>query len=112
MSRVHSSDTSPGKPAKPYEGFPLFPHATGRWCKKIRGRLVYFGKVADGWEPALAKYDAEKEALHAGKRPREKAATGTTIKDLCNEYWNAKRARVENGEITQRWLIDCEGTTD
>jgi len=27
--------------------FPLFPHRTGRWYKKVRGKFCYFGKVAD-----------------------------------------------------------------
>ncbi|MGA2059790.1 MAG: hypothetical protein ABSG67_04865, partial [Thermoguttaceae bacterium] len=61
-----------GKPAKPRPDFPLFPHKTGRWCKKVRGRFVYFGKVADDpqGKSALNKWLDQKDALLAGRTPR------------------------------------------
>ena len=56
------------KPKKPRIDFPLFPHARGYWAKKVRGKLLYFGKVADDpkGEAALQKWaDDELRSLNA-----------------------------------------------
>src|SRR6478752_7170406 len=89
-----------GKPAKPYPDFPLFPHATRRWAKKIRGQMVYFGPWSDP-DGALAKYLAEKDDLHAGRKPKDQAgAGGVTVRDLCNKFLNFKQTLVNSGELT------------
>ncbi|MHB1038666.1 MAG: hypothetical protein ACYC0Y_28920, partial [Pirellulales bacterium] len=85
------------KPSKPYPDFPLFPHATGRWAKKIRGKLVYFGPWGDA-TAALAKYQEQRDDLHAGRTPRTKNG-GLTIKDLCNRFLTAKTRMVGVGEM-------------
>ena len=57
------------KPPKPYHDFPLFAHSNGKWAKKIRGRLHYFGR----WESpdkALEDYKRQSDALHKGSTPR------------------------------------------
>ncbi|MFA5864727.1 MAG: hypothetical protein WC975_08565 [Phycisphaerae bacterium] len=35
------------KPIKPYPTFPLTTHPNGQWCKKIRGKIHFFGVWAD-----------------------------------------------------------------
>jgi hypothetical protein len=52
------------RPSKPYPEFPLFAHATGRWAKKIRGRLNYFGRWEDT-DGALTKCLEQKDALQS-----------------------------------------------
>ena len=85
------------KPAKPRPDFPLFPHATGRWAKKIKGKLHYFGPWADA-AAALARYVEERDDLYAGRKPRRKRE-GLTVKDLVNKFLVAKKARVDAGEL-------------
>jgi hypothetical protein len=62
-----------GKPEKPYADFPLTAHPTGYWCKKIRGRLHYFGKW-DYPDGALENYLDQKDAIHAGRDRRGQSA--------------------------------------
>ena len=85
------------KPAKSRPDFPLFAHATGRWAKKIRGKLHYFGKWADP-DAALQRYVEERDDLYAGRKPRRKG-DGLTIKDLVKRFLAAKKARVAAGEL-------------
>ncbi len=88
------------KPAKPYPDFTPFPHATGRWAKKIRQKLHYFGPWSDP-NAALQKYLDEKDDLHAGRTPQIESDE-LTIRDLANRYLTAKRQLVDDGEITAR----------
>ena len=99
MSKSDSTaPADPGKPAKPYPDFPLFPHATKRWAKKIRGQFVYFGPWSDP-DGALEKYLAEKDALHAGRKPRPDPGA-VTVKDVANAFLNHKQALLDAEELS------------
>lgn len=104
MARPRSAN----KPAKPYADFPLFPHATGRWAKKIRGRFHYFGRW-DDWQGALERYLDQKDDLHAGRTPR-KSNEGLVVRDLLNRFLTAKQAMVDTGEIAARTFADYHTT--
>src|SRR5262245_2687787 len=114
MPDSHStSSADPGKPtrpSKPSPDFPLFAHAAGVWAKKIRGKLVYFGPWDDP-DAALAKYNEQKDALHAGRKPREDTE-GLTVKELANRFLNAKQALVDAGELTSRSWSEYKEVTD
>ena len=91
------------RPSKPRPDFPLFPHRTNRWCKKIRGQSHYFGKVDTdpSGEAALERWLDQKDDLLAGRKPRGKV-DALTVGDLCNRWLEAKQARVRTGELSQR----------
>jgi integrase len=99
--------------------------------KKINGRIHYFGKwgkVVDGvltriqedgcWQEALKEYEAQKEDLHAGRRPRGKRLApgsedqGLTVADLCNRFLTAKLRKQTSGELGSRMFQEYKDTTD
>ena len=97
------------KTKKPYADFPLTPHPTGRWCKKIRGHLYYFGPI-ENHQAALDKYLAERDDLMAGRAPRPVNSGEVTMADLVNRFMDAKKNRMNAGKITPRSLADCYAT--
>jgi integrase len=110
----------PNKPSKPYPKYPLTAHPAGYWCKKIKGRLFYFGRWDDP-DAALAKYNAQRADLEAGRTPRASPddTTAVTCKDVANAFLNHKQQAVEAGElsphtftgyrIAAKFLLDCVG---
>lgn len=102
-----------GKPSKPRPDFPLFPHASGRWAKKIRGRFAYFGKVADDPKGAAA-LDAwldQKDDLLAGRTPRGRTGR-LTVTDLCDQFLTFKDDLLQAGELAPRTFDGYKEVTD
>jgi len=110
---IKSHRTTSKKPDKPSPDFPLFPHDAGVWAKKIRGKLHYFGSWDDDRDGsrALALYNEQKDALHAGKKPRPDRQ-GVTIKDVANAFLNHKQARLHAGELSPHTWTDYKRVTD
>jgi integrase len=104
--RKRRRDAKTQAPSKPRPDFPLFAHATKRWAKKIRGQLHYFGPWDDP-DGAEAKYLEQKDALHAGKKPRD-GAEGVTVKEAVNAFLNAKQDLVNSGELSPRTMAGYE----
>jgi integrase len=100
----------PAKPAKPYPEYPLTAHPAGYWCKKIRGKIHYFGPWADP-KAALDEYERQKDALHAGRKPRPHAEA-VTVKDVANAFLNHKKALLEAGELAPRTWEKYKATCD
>ena len=108
---ANSTRTKQKKPAKPRPDFPLFPHANGRWAKKVRGKFVYFGKWADDpkGKAALDLWLDQRDDLLAGRTPRVDA-DDLTIRDLCNRFLTAKETQRDAGDITPRTFADYLAT--
>ena len=95
----------PKKPCKPHKEFPLFPHASGQWAKKIKGKTYYFGHWADP-QGSLDKYLGQKDDLFAGRIPRAVTEDGCTVRELVNRFLASKEQLVESGELAKRSFDD------
>jgi integrase len=114
------------RPSKPYPDFPLTPHPSGAWQKKILGKIHYFGRwgrivhgkmeiLPEGgaWKEALALYKAQADDLHAGRTPRvKKTGDGLTLAELSNRFLTAKLRQQQAGEITAATFHGYKQTTD
>lgn len=92
--------------AKQVAKLPLFKHRNGQWCKKIKGKLYYFGTE---YGAALEAYLDSKDHLHAGRGKPQKSDT-PTLAELCNVYYAGCRQRVSSGDMAQSSLDDAERT--
>ena len=123
---------APPKTVKPRKDFPLTPHhRSGQWCKKVRGKIYYFGKLDDP-DAALKKWVEQKDYLLAGLVPpsRVKLPPATApedafaktdgdallLRDLTNHYLSDSQERLEQGEIQTATFLDrnaaCERLFD
>ena len=85
--------------------FPLTLHPTGQFCKKIRGKLYYFGNDK---KQALQKYyrlasDLHFDTLHSSQ---VHSKDGITLKGLCNLYLENQLSRMQAKDLTTRYYAD------
>lgn len=84
--------------------FPLTLHPTGQYCKKIKGKLYYFGTDK---QQALQRYLEEAAYLHSGKITKHNSVNNNlSLKTLCNLYLDYQESRSEIGEIKPRQVCD------
>lgn len=119
-----SRKASIDRPPKPYPDFPLSAANCGSWQKKINGRIHYFGKwgrvvngkltriEGDGWQAALERYEQERDALYAGRKPKPRTPNGLTLGELRGRYLTSKSRSVDAGELTFRSYREVKATAD
>ena len=84
--------------------FPLTLHKTGQLCKKIKGKIHYFGTDK---QQAHQRYLEQAAYLHTGKGHKPTSVNNSfSIKILCNLYLEHQESRVTIGEIKPRHLSD------
>lgn len=102
-----------GKVQKPRPGFPLFPHASGRWAKKVKGRLVYFGSTATDprGDAALLIWNDERDEIYATGRRAAPKTDAPTIGRIVNAFLEARAVDVQTGELSQRTWLDYKAVS-
>ncbi|HKI33548.1 MAG TPA: hypothetical protein VKA46_16960 [Gemmataceae bacterium] len=72
--------------------------------------MHYFGLWADP-DAALKRYNEQKDALHAGRKPRPDTE-GVRVWDVVNALLNHKRALVDSGELSPRMWAEYKEACD
>lgn len=84
--------------------YPLSPHAAGQWCKKVRGRLHYFGPL-EQHELAVKLWLHQRDWLLAGEEPPG-PDDGWTVGKLAAAWKADVEARRDAGEIVETHARD------
>ena len=92
------------KPDKPYPEFPLYAHASGKWAKKIEGRIVYFGRWEDP-DGALKAFELSKLT-----KPIASVPMGLTVEIACNVFLTARKKSVAEKTLSERSYQDYKRT--
>ena len=112
---AYNPEGDSNRPSKPYADYPLTSHPCGQWCKKIRGKLYYFGPWNDP-DGALKNYRARKDDLHAGRTPRPDTGAATVSPTSSSTFApsdNAMRAwRQGNATAGPRGTKDQDGNIE
>lgn len=103
-----SRSKRPPKPSKPRADFPLFPHQSGQWAKKVRGKLHYFGVWSDP-KAAEAKWERDKVALRSGEEPA--VVYGESLGWAGNAFLESKHLQHERDELSVRQFKDYRKVT-
>jgi integrase len=72
-------------------------HSSGQFCKKVNGRIIYFG--TDLTE-AFARWEREKADLLAGRSPRPEAGGVISVLHVVNAFLEHKEQTVQSGELS------------
>ncbi len=93
------------KPKKPYAEFPLTAHANGQWCKKIKGKVHFFGIHSDT-DAALLKYLNERDDLQAGRIPQRLLSVVVNVGSLVNLFLAQWDAKGQSGSLSpgRSWI--------
>lgn len=99
-ARSLSKQKRSAKPDKPYPEFPLTAHASGKWCKKVRGKIHYFGTWDDP-NGARDEWLAVKDELLSGVDPKRNDSRHD-VAGLVNSFLASKEQQKDQGDLSQR----------
>ena len=84
--------------------FPLTLHPTGQYCKKIRGKIYYFGSDK---KQAIENYLEQAACLHGSQSNVSRVLNDSmTLKQLCQMYLKYQFTKVQNNAITAGYYND------
>jgi integrase len=78
--------------------FPLTFHPTGQYCKKIKGKMYYFGSDK---KEAIQRYLDQATYLHGHQENLQKPTSDNmTLKQLCDMYLKYQYSKLQANDLT------------